>query len=167
MNLSKKIKQILTVIVLMGTHQLFAADGSSGCGLGWAVLNKNSLVSSFTRSFINATFSNTIAMTSGTSGCAKHDIVKIEKEQIHFTEANYFVLMSQMSQGKGEHLETYGLVMGCRTEDLGSFSQTMKNNFEKIYSNENITPDQVLKNVQEQIKKVPALSKKCNFNSIS
>ncbi len=48
-------------VALITSSTTYAADSSSGCGIGWQVLPKQSLVSSFSRAMINGTFSNTIA----------------------------------------------------------------------------------------------------------
>lgn len=124
----------------------YAADSSSGCGLGWQVLPQQSLVSSFTRSMINATFSNTIAMTLGTSGCARHSIVYNEKQGIHFVEANKEVLVAEMAQGNGEYLTAMAEVFGC--QDLSSFATMVKKNYQALVPVYNISGVELYQNIK-------------------
>lgn len=124
----------------------YAADSSSGCGIGWQVLPKQSLVSSFTRNLVNATFSNTIAMTLGTSGCAKHSIVYNEKQGLHFVEANKEVLVAEMAIGNGEYLTAMAEVFGC--QDLNSFATIVKKNYQTLVPAYNISGVELYQNIK-------------------
>ena len=55
-------KIILIVLVAMFSTQLLAADGSSGCGPGWYVTKKNSLLSSAIRATTNAILIPTVTL---------------------------------------------------------------------------------------------------------
>lgn len=157
----KKTLLGLMVLALLTISHARAADSSSGCGLGWMILKKNSLVSSFSRALTNYTFSSTLGMTSGTSGCTQHSIVKVDKKPMHYTESNHHALMAEMAAGKGEALETYAAVLGCSPQVRAKFSKTMQNSYGKIYDNVDINPMDVLKNVRAQIANDPVLSKNC------
>jgi hypothetical protein len=122
---------VLLAGLLMFSGAALAGDSSSGCGLGWMFFKKNSLVSSSLRSTTNASSGNaTFGMTSGTSGCAKHDIVQNEKKAIHFAEANFGKLMQEMSQGSGEYLTSFSVVLGCKNN--AGFSSAMQKNFSSV-----------------------------------
>lgn len=124
----------------------YAADSSSGCGIGWQVLPKQSLVSSFTRNLVNATFSNTIAMTLGTSGCAKHSIVYNEKQGLHFVEANKEVLVAEMALGNGEYLTAMAEVFGC--QDSSSFATIVKKNYQTLVPSYEISGVELYQNIK-------------------
>ncbi len=124
----------------------YAADSSSGCGIGWQVLPKQSLVSSFTRNLVNATFSNTIAMTLGTSGCAKHSIVYNEKQGLHFVEANKEALVAEMASGNGEYLTAMAEVFGC--QDSSSFATIVKKNYQALVPSYEISGVELYKNIK-------------------
>jgi len=109
---------------------VMADDSSSGCGLGWMVFKKNSLVSSSLRATTNTIFLNTIAMTLGTSGCARHDIVMNEKKAIHFAQANFGKIMQEMAQGKGEYMTAFAEVLGC--SNAAAFSSSMQKNYGQV-----------------------------------
>lgn len=125
-----------------------AGDSSSGCGLGWAVFKDNSLISSALRATTNAIFLNTIAMTSGTSGCAKHSIVKNDKKSLHFMDANKHQLMTEMAYGQGEYVSGLATLMGC---DAQVFSETMKERYQEVFAREGMKARELVNRVQAQI----------------
>lgn len=109
----------------------YAADQSSGCGLGWEVTQKNSLVSSSIRTTTNTFLPNTFSMTSGTSGCTKHSIVQREKEQLYFVESNLEQLSIEVAQGSGEYLTSFASLMGCSAGSQ-DFAKVMQSQFEVL-----------------------------------
>ncbi len=143
------MKIIITLTTLLFVSTTFAKDGSSGCGLGWEILKKNSLVSSFTRAAVNATFSNTLGMTFGTSGCAKHSIVKNEAKAQHFTEANLEQIKIEMALGQGAYVSTLGLLLGCKNEEI--FNKSLKENYDAINTKYDIEASELLNNVKDTI----------------
>jgi hypothetical protein len=138
-------KMIGLFFILGLVSSAYAADGSSGCGLGWQVMKKNSLVSSALRASTNATFLNTVAMTSGTSGCAQHSIVKNDKADIHYAEANYEQLVSEMAQGKGETLSAFAEVLGCGTH-TSQFGQYVQAQYQSL--SEKSSPSELVQSIK-------------------
>ena len=122
-----------------------AGDSSSGCGLGWQIFSKNSLVSSALRSTTHAFLPNTFSMTSGTSGCAKHDIVMNEYKAIHFAEANYSNLMMDMARGQGEYLNGFAAVTNYKG-DMNEFGSFVQENFAHLYPTANTSASQMVSN---------------------
>lgn len=149
----------LSILGLMIAWMAMADDTSSGCGLGWKVSSRMSLSSSSTRSTTNGTFSNqTFGMTSGTSGCDRHSIVKKEKKSLHYAEANFDNLMIEMSQGQGEYLNAFASVLGCDPE---AFSSVTQQRFGEIFSQETTNAPRLLKNVTSVIQSNPTLAASC------
>ncbi len=138
----------------------FGADSSSGCGMGWQLLPDQSLVSSFTRSMVNATFSNSIAMTMGTSGCARHSIVYDEKKGIHFVEANKELLLVEMAVGQGEYLTAMAEVFHC--QDSQNFAKILKANYGSINNGAELSGEELYNN----IKSVSAKNNLCAMGTI-
>lgn len=132
------MKRTLGLIVLFSsilfTSNLYAADSSSGCGLGWQVFKKNSLVSSFSRALVNFTFLNTVGMTLGTSGCTQHSIVKNEMKAIHYTEANLPELMTDVARGNGEYINALTEIMVPSNTEC--FSTQLRANYENVFFNQ-------------------------------
>jgi hypothetical protein len=154
------MKQLLLTLASFALFALsaHAQDTSSGCGLGWQVAPQQSLVSSTTRSLTNATFLNTVAMTFGTSGCAKHSIVQRDKEAQYFAEANYHLLMMEMAQGNGESLANFAAIMGCNAR---AFASGVQSHYGEIYPSQDVPADAVLENVKFAIFSDFSLSAAC------
>ena len=143
-----------------------AEDGSSGCGLGWKIAPKQSLLSSTTRAYVNATFSSTIGMTLGTSGCSKHSIVQNDKRAIHFAEVNQGQLMIEMAQGRGEHLRGLVATLGCNPAGFQDLARALQADYSNIFpSMSATTAPQMLNGVKAAIGRDHSLSQQCGFSS--
>jgi len=151
--------RILVSLVFILSMNAYAADSSSGCGIGWMVTKSMTTLGSFTRSLTNATFLNTFAMTTGTSGCTQHDLVLNEKQKIHFMESNMAPLQYEVALGNGERLEAMGMIMGCQQESMSHFKTTMKKNSGEIFSDE--SAPQVLNRMEKVIFSDQTLSSHC------
>jgi hypothetical protein len=155
------MKLIIALMALVATSSVFAADSSSGCGMGYEIAPAQSLVSSSTRSLVNGTFSNSIAMTMGTSGCAKHSIVKNDAKGIHFAEANMNQLALEMSRGNGEFVAGFASVYGCNNSQ--AFGSMVQANYESVLPASNTSGVELYNNVKAQIKNNAALSATCSL----
>ena len=152
---------IIGIFTFIWASSVFAADSSSGCGIGWQVAPKQSLISSSTRSIVNATFSNTIAMTLGTSGCAQHSIVKNDSKGIHFAEANMNQLAVQMASGHGEFITSFAEVFGC--QNSRAFGSMVQANYETVLPSEKTSGVELYNNVKAQIKNNAILASSCSL----
>ena len=152
---------IIGLLALISASSVFAADSSSGCGMGWQVAPAQSLVSSSTRAIVNVTFSNTIAMTLGTSGCAKHSIVKNDAKGIHFAEANLNQLAVEMARGNGEFVSTFASVFGC--QNSRAFGSMVQANYETVLPSVSTSGVELYNNVKAQIKNNATLASSCSL----
>ncbi|MGK5093357.1 DUF3015 family protein [Deltaproteobacteria bacterium TL4] len=159
----KKTSYVFLIIMLtLIPFDLFARDSSDGCGLGWEVNGDSTFLATSTRGTTNATFSPSFSMTSGTSGCSKHSLVRNEAKGIHYTEANFSNLMMEMPMGNGEFLTGFAEVLGCG-EVMETFGDVMQKNYETIYAFDKITPAEVYQNVIQQIQDNADLSRSCRL----
>jgi len=157
----KTLKLAIFIIVLMTlSFNLYARDKSGGCGLGWEVIDDHSLFGTSVRGTTHAYFTPTFSMTSGTSGCENHSIVKNEARGIHYAEANFANLMMEMSLGNGEFLAGFAEVVGCG-EVENTFSDVMQKNYGDIYSSNDIKPVEMYNNVLREIKEDRILAGAC------
>ena len=124
------------------------------------VFKDNSLISSALRATTNAMFFNTIGMTFGTSGCARHSIVMNDKKTLHFTEANHNELKLEVAQGSGEHLSGLSHLMGCSSD---AFSATLQKNYAQVFSKEDISPRELVNNIQAQVVSDENLARSCGI----
>jgi hypothetical protein len=161
----KRSLMIAAFALFFGSLAAHAEDQSSGCGLGWQVSNKNSLLSSSIRNTTNGIASNqTFGMTSGTSGCAKHSIVQNDKKGIHYAEANFQNLQVEMAEGHGEFVENFASVLGCSPASYGEFSNTMRAHYSEIFD-ESATPSKVLTRVKGAMQAEPGLVAGCKVSA--
>lgn len=142
----KKTVLVLVLFALFATTSAFAADSSSGCGLGWSVSQKNSLLSSSVRSTTNTILPNTFSMTFGTSNCQQHSIVRNDKNPIFFVEANRDVLALESAQGEGEYLRSFAAVLGCDA-NFPKFSHAVQSHYSTLFPTDG-SPAQLLMNVE-------------------
>jgi hypothetical protein len=149
---------LLVAALVLVSSSLFAQDKSSGCGVGWMVTRSMTTSGSFTRSVTNATFSNTLAMTSGTSGCARHDLVLIEKARTHFIANNILPLQLEVAMGSGERLAVLGKMFGCDSQ-IDEFAFQMRKSHSQIFKTSN--PSQVLDEVKSIIQNDQNLKNNC------
>jgi len=140
-----KYSNFLVMALLLALSTTVVADNSSGCGLGWQVFPKNSLVSSAFRTTTHIILPNTFSMTFGTSGCSRHDIVQNEKKGIHFAESNFHQLMIDMAKGEGEYLQGFAKVTGY-SGDIKIYGEYIKSNYDHIFPKPGISPAQMYEN---------------------
>ena len=154
---------VLLAFGLMFSANVWAADGSSGCGPGWYVFKENSLISSSLRATTNGILfpTVTIGMTVGTSNCSKHKIVKNEKRSLHFATNSYYELKGDIAKGEGEHLAAFTSTLGCKSLDSSRAHQELKRSYDKIYPSQNVDPERALLEVYKVIFSDKTLAQQC------
>jgi len=157
------MKKLLLVLLALGfSPAVLAADGSSGCGAGWYILKKNSLLSSSLRTTTNALlFNATFGMTFGTSNCQKHDIVQLDKEDLYYAEANKEFLTIEMAEGRGEYVATFARTLGCDGAIVNEFGTYTRSRYEKIFSSPSLPAAEMLRNVKRELRANPELKARC------
>jgi hypothetical protein len=143
------------------------ADNSTGCGLGSLIWKDNSIVSALFRMTTNQSFSSQLfGITSGTSGCSQHSIVKRDMAPVYYAEANIEELKVEMAQGKGEYVSIFADALGCPETLKPEFSKMTKEKYETIFPKSDVSPIQMLDNVKKMMKEAPALSGRCTYASL-
>ncbi len=147
------MKKILIGLCFLFNGFLLASDGSSGCGPGWFILKKNSLVSSSLRSTTNGILmpTTTIGMTLGTSNCSKHSIVKNEIKSLHFVTQNYHELKSEIAKGEGEFIDTFASTVGCSEASGALLKSELRGNYKNIFKTSKSSAEEVLGNIYKTI----------------
>lgn len=135
------MKKGILLLALISASLAYAEDKSNGCGLGWQVTKKMSMVATTTRTTTNSVVPNTFGMTSGTLGCTRHSVVKKGSAPLHFAEANYESLLAEMAMGQGEALQAFSQTLGCQSNELG---QMVQQNYDVIVPHAGVSPSQVL-----------------------
>lgn len=142
-----------------------AEDKGLGCGLGSEIASDKTWVSATTQGAVDYFFPVSFSMTSGTSGCAEHSIVKKNKEAIHYAEANYKILELEISKGNGEYLVGFAHVLGCNNNVDLKVNKTLQAHYEQLFPPEG-NANQMLRDIQTLIRSEPALRLSCSVNFV-
>jgi hypothetical protein len=139
------------LLTALSASSAFAAQENTGCGLGSMVFDGQSGVGPQVLAVTtNGTSGNqTFGISSGTLGCTQDGVVQSTQKLSMFTGSNMDKLARDMSVGHGESLETIAELMGIAEEDKSSFFAVSQQNFDKIFSSEDVTAEQVLASLNE------------------
>lgn len=159
------MKGFILGLFLFSASSIMAADGSSGCGPGWFIAKDNSLLSSALRATTNGLLFPLVSfgMTSGTSNCTKHSIVKTEEKSLYFVTQNLYEIKTEAAKGNGEFLQALGSTIGCKAGHLEYFSEKMQSNFEVIFKAQ-ATNEEVLLETYKVILTDPTLVQSCSLS---
>ncbi len=141
-------------------NELSPNQGSNECGLGWQVTKQKTLMGTSTRGTTNYYLSPTWSMTSGTSGCQKHDFAKKDEEAVKYVASNFYPLTAEMAEGRGEYLAGLAQVMGCSDSVASNFGQATQKSFKAITNNADAY--ETLQNVKHVIENNAILSQNCS-----
>lgn len=153
---------ILVLTILLASISVAQADSSTGCGLGSLIWKKNSVISALFRSTTNHSFSSQLfGITTGTSGCSQHSIVKRDMYPVYYAEANLPELRYEMAQGQGEYVATFAQVLGCSDKAQVEFVTWAQGNYTQLFSNEKATSQDFLKGLGSELRKT-SFASSCN-----
>ena len=162
MNFSKIFATMVLTLIVQTVN---AADKGLGCGLGSEIAPDKTWVSATTHLAVNYFVPVSSSITSGTSGCAEHSIVKKNKEAIHYAEANYKQLELEISQGNGEFLAGFTQVLGCSNQVNMKVGKALQAHYEQLFPTQG-NALQMLRDVQTLIKSEPTLSSSCSVQFV-
>lgn len=135
--------------------------GSAGCGLGSMLIKEDSILQIFAAT-TNGTFATqTFGITTGTSNCTSGGIVRADKEQEAFAEANLDALRRDMARGQGEYLEAFASLLECEEtvkSDLYAFAQ---DRFQATFPTEATTSLQALYAFKLQLSQEQVFMSEC------
>lgn len=135
---------------------------TDGCGLGWQVTAKKTIIASITRGTTNSIVPPSFGMTSGTLGCAQHPFTKRDEQAAVYAMTNFDSLTIDMAEGKGEYLEGFARTLGCQDQALGEFSRMTQSNYRSISEGGKASAVKMMNHVKDQIRQNPVLSAACS-----
>lgn len=157
------MKRILIGLLLSLSFNAFA-DSSVGCGLGSLIWKKNSILSALFRLTTNHSFSTQLfGITTGTSGCSQHSIVKNEMAPVYYAEANLNELKLDMSRGNGEFLSTFALTLGCDESATSMIAPLSQASYQEIFRSGQETPSEMLSNFKQVLSKNERTKNRCKY----
>ena len=152
-------KIVLAVLIsLMFVTAVSAATvrEDCGCGLGAeAIGQKEGLVWNLLGTFLNGICGNqTFAMSSGTLQCGKPEkVVMLEKMNIYVAD-NMDSLAIDIAKGEGESLDALAEVAQIEPEKRMEFNLALQDNFDYIYSDQDIQHSEVTNRITEIINSI-------------
>lgn len=155
------IALLVFLVLFLVPMLVWSADSSDGCGLGWQLTQKTSLLATTTRTATNITIPNTFGMTSGTLGCAQHSIVKRDEPAAKYVVTNFDALQIDMARGRGEYLNGLVRVFGCDDSAVEMFRKLSQSQFKEMCSKNMADPFALFLSLKTQLKLSPALRRLC------
>ena len=126
-----------------------------GCGLG-AILWSDSAAKKhiMQQSMIattNGIGSQTLAISSGTSGCTNDGQI-VRKEKINvYASVNYESLLQDMAQGGGEHLASLAHLLGLPHDQQAAFFALTQARYDRLVPAQPLTPESMLAVLEEEM----------------
>lgn len=135
-------KLLVLAIALVSVSASAAQYGSSGCGLGSMIFEKdNTWWKQVLAATTNGTSGNqTFAISSGTLNCDSPTAGKTAQVEAYI-EANKMALANDIAKGNGETISGLSKVYGCA--DSAAFGKALKTNYSTIYSSSDVATNEV------------------------
>lgn len=148
------------VVGLGSASAQYGEYGSAGCGLGSMLITDDGFVQIFAATTNHFTGTQTMGITSGTSNCTDQGLVKVDKEQEAFVEANFERLQSDIAAGGGPYLDALTELMGCQGvgDAVGAMAQTR---YEVLFSRVDTTPQTALYGLKGAMSTDESLARAC------
>jgi hypothetical protein len=100
------------------------------------------------------TFTNTTKATSeviSSQGGSKSSQLQ---QAVKFASINWMRLAENMANGQGEHLQTLADLLGVKPAQKPAFYAMTKNHYQQLFPSAQITPEQLIHNLQIEIKQL-------------
>lgn len=143
------MRVLLICTLLLSSISMVHADSSTGCGLGSLIWKDRSVISALFAGTTNHSFSSQFfGITSGTSGCSSHSIVKRDMLPVYYAEANLPELRHEMAIGSGEYLQTFAEVLGCDKAAQVEFTKWAQGSYSVMFPTANNTSAEFLQGLK-------------------
>ena len=132
----KKTILTLGICLTLPLSVAHAKNDGAGCGLGKLVLEGKSGVGvGIGASILNTIYGNqTLAMTSGTSGCDTTSTVQNDQQEREiFVASNIDNLSVDAAQGQGDYLASLAHIMEIKEQDRASFYSLTQARYEDLF----------------------------------
>lgn len=142
----KKILVSLAAVIALSSSAMAGVNSQTGCGLGSMIIKDDSTaVLLALQATTNGTSGNqTFGITSGTLGCQKTKFVMNEQAE-EFVASNMDQLAKEIAIGHGESIDTLAELL--EVSDKATFSASLQENYNKIYTSQDVKMADVLDNI--------------------
>ena len=143
-----KLKLVLstaTLIAVLPMAAMAAGENNVGsCGWGSKVFSgQKGIVPQVLASTTNGTYTQTLGITSGTSGCTQDGVVSSNWKTAMYIDGNKSKLAMDMSKGSGESMDSLAQLLGVQDADKAAFYRVSRENFAKIFVGEQASAEQI------------------------
>lgn len=149
------MKKLIIATAIMGSSMLANADAAGGnnCGWGNMILEGNSgLPMHLIATVINGTSGNaTLGMTSGTNGCSTDGKLTYGGQSLLAMNGFLNEVSEDIAMGDGEALSALVVSMGVEQQDRQLFKTVAHQNFDKIFTHQDITVEEFSANLKTVI----------------
>lgn len=157
------MKKILLASALLGASMSASAVAPGGPGCGWGNMvfeGKSGLPVHLLATIVNGTSGNaTFGMTSGTNGCDTDGALTYSGSSLLSMNGVLEEVAHDVAMGEGEALTALSVSMGVDAQDREQFNAVLHNNFDSIFTSEDVTAAEVQANINAVLKTDQALSK--------
>jgi len=133
----------------------FAGKVADNCGCGLGVLalgEEDGLVSQVVALTLNGiSWNQLFGMSSGTLECAPPDALVRNDKVRQFVASNMDQLIGDIASGDGQSLESLADLLDVDGLDRADLYSTLQQNFDNIFTSDEVTVDQVLANMDAVI----------------
>jgi hypothetical protein len=142
----KKILVSLAAVIALSSSVMAGVNNQTGCGLGSLIIKDDSTaVLLALQATTNGTSGNqTFGISSGTLGCQKTQFV-MNKQAEEFVASNMDQLAKEIAMGHGESVDTLAELL--EISDKATFSASLQENYNSIYTSQNAKMADVLDNI--------------------
>ncbi len=141
------------VTVSLGKGKGTVRRNFGNCGLGSKWFGDKSGLTMHSLAATTNGYTGTFGVTTGTSGCEQFDGIVFESKRVEkYVAHNMDNLANDIAKGEGEYLTTLADIMEVEVKDRGVLFSLLQNNFDKIYTSDDIEADAVVKNIQTVVK---------------
>lgn len=157
--------RVLSALLLLAFAQGASAGvhDMAGCGLGSLIFKNNikgEQILAVTTN--NLTFTQTFGISSETLGCTKDGVVQADKKRALYAEVNLQSLSRELAQGRGEFLDAFAALSGCRERaSRDAFARFAQERYGKLFPDERTDAAAFLRNVDTELASSAALAKAC------
>ena len=144
-----QVFRLVFVAISLLSSESFAQQkgyGQAGCGLGSMVFGSQKGPVQIIAATLNATGTQTVAMTLGTSNCKG----AFGRSTTEFIEANKEEISLEAARGAGETIVSLATLYGCNNATL--FGMALKKNYESIFPTTPMEGSEVNRLIIETIK---------------
>lgn len=153
---------LVLVIGLFFSSLTFAVENGPGCGVGKQLFKgKKGLVPHSSAWTTNGTFSQSFAVTSGTSGCDADSVILKEKELEVFVVVNFDNIQQEMAQSRGQYLNSLAALLGCSVSVRPEFNRMTFEKFDLLSQANGNDYNIFIRTLTNEINNNHILSSKC------